>query len=39
MKQIILTFGEDAARNVRRLRPLIPMDEIISRTKHKRNRR
>lgn len=39
MKQIILTFGVDAARNVRRLRPLIPMDEIISRTKHKRNRR
>lgn len=37
MKQIILTFGEDAARNVRRLRPLIPMDEIIRKTR--RNRR
>lgn len=37
MKQIILTFGEDAARNVRRLRPMIPVDEIIRKTR--RNRR
>lgn len=37
MEQIILTFGEDAARNVRRLRPMIPVDEIIRKTR--RNRR
>lgn len=39
MKQIILTFGEDAVRKVRRFRPLVPIDEIIYKTKYKRNRR